>query len=122
MDLVEWLEAGLAVFVILFGQVVLWVKFKTLVEMEVEHLKGRADGHDKCISFLKTKVGDSITMLQHDKLQEDCRKSIYSDISHLTSSMDEMRGQIKATDEKLDVISLSIVELRSDLRHMGAVK
>lgn len=121
MDIATWLEIGLALLVILGGQTVLWVKFKTLVEVKVQTLEKRADGHDTCIAAIKVKNSEAITMPQHDKIQADCQRGIYNDFNNLLRSVDELREKVESNDDKLNGISISIAELRSDLKHVGAV-
>lgn len=120
-DLAIWLELGLAVFVILSGQAVLWIKFKTMVEKDMIQCKDDLKRHDGCIANLKTQITEALTMEQHNKIQSDCQKNIYTDINNIIRSMDDLREEVRKNDDKLDNISMAIVELRADLKHMGAV-
>lgn len=122
MDIVAWVELALAVIVILCGQAVLWTKFKTLSESKMSNLQEAVSRHDECINVIKARYGTFITVPQHDKMQGDCQKGIYNDINNIGRSLNLVRTDVSKTDEKLDNISLALVELRSDLKHMGAVK
>lgn len=122
MDILGWLEVGLAVFVIISGQAVLWVKFKTLVEVKVQNLEDVTKRHEECIGNIKAKSNEAITMPQHEKIQSDCQRGIYNDIDNITRSVDELRADLKGTDKSVNSISVAIAGLRADLTHIGVVK
>ncbi len=122
MDIATWFEVGLAVITVLAGQIVLWVRFKTLVETKVQNLEDVTKRHENCIAAIKTKSAEAITMPQHDKIQADCQRGIYNDIDNITRSVDELRKEVKGTNVGVNSLNIAMAGLRADLTHVGAVK
>ncbi len=122
MDIATWFEVSFAVLIVLAGQIVLWVRFKTLVETKVQNLEDVTKRHENCIAAIKTKSAEAITMPQHDKIQADCQRGIYNDIDNITRSVDELRKEVSGTNKGINLINVAVAGLRADLTHVGAVK
>jgi len=124
MSTANWIQVGIGAIMlisILCGQLVLWVRFKTLVEVKMQVSKEQLERHEVCLANLKAKLAGAITMPQHDKMQEDCQRGIYNDISSVTGALNEVKGDVKETNNQISDIALTLVSLRSDLEHIGAI-
>lgn len=122
MTIYQFLSFLLAVTTVLIGQVVLWTRFKTLVEKDMARCKEDIQKHDACIANVKREMNKLITEPQHQKMQEDCQKGIYNDIHNITRSIDDLRSEVRRNNENFGQVSVELAGLRSDLKHLKVVK
>ena len=118
---ISWVKLGIGVFTIVSGQIVLWTRFKTLVEKDMQQCRSDIDRHEKCIAAIKKRHGDFITDDQHAQISRDCQKVIYGDIDRIKEDLRDIKSDVQRNDDKLTEIAVSIAGLRSDLKHIGAV-
>lgn len=122
MTLYQFLSFVFGIVVILVGQVVLWTRFKTLVEKDMAQCKKDIKKHETCITNVKRDMGKLITEPQHEKMQTDCQRGIYNDINNITRSIDELRSEVRSNNENFRQVSIELAGLRSDLQHLKVVK